>query len=96
MHSSLQFPGLLKYLYVWWDRRGVTGSSSSIILYAKEKNEEDMANSLSSFYREVFEKDNRDAKADAALKKQVKLYREKLHRPEVATGEKIDMRQQPW
>jgi len=96
MHSSLQFPGLLKYLYVWWDRRGVTGSSSSIILDAKEKNEEDMANSLSSFYREVFEKDNRDAKADAALKKQVKLYREKLHRPEVATGEKIDMRQQPW
>lgn len=96
-HSSLQFPELLKRLYAWWDRFAIPGKSSSIIVDAKQREEENIAAPLSSLYKEVYEENNTAATADGALKKSIKLYREELqHNKTSGADGSIDVHQKPW
>jgi hypothetical protein len=95
--SSLQFPELLKRLYAWWDRFTAPGKSSSVILDTRRKNEDSIAAPLAFFYEEAYEKDDPAIKADPEFKKQVKLYRDNMHKNGgPANDNRISQHQQLW
>ncbi|HEX5153961.1 MAG TPA: BatD family protein [Parafilimonas sp.] len=96
-HASLQFPELLKKLYAWWDRFKIPGKSSSIIADSRRKNEDSIARPLSGFYEEAYEKDDRAVKVNPEFKKQVKLYRNSMHKNgEPVDDDRISRQQQLW
>jgi hypothetical protein len=95
--SSLRFPFVLRNLYAWWDRSKTSRQSSSIIINAKENNENNIADTLSSFYEEVYEKDNVTASADESFKRSMKLLRKEMQQKNnVVAGNMMNEHQQLW
>lgn len=94
--SSLQFPGILQQLYNWWDRFKTPVASSSIKEETIKQDGAKIADELEILYKNVFEEDNMQAEANAALKENIKTYRKRIIQEGAVKTDMIDERQQSW